>query len=331
MADRFRWGIVAPGNIANRMADALGAVEGAELYAVASRSEGRAAAFAEKHGFAHTFDSYEELAECAEVDIVYVASPHSFHRDNSALCLRAGKAVICEKPLTVNAAQAGELIAVAREHDSFLMEAMWTRFLPITEQIGEWLDTGAIGEARYLQAAFGFRCGWNPDSRLLDPALAGGGLLDVGVYPIAYAHWIFGGAPEQVLAAGAVGETGVDEQAAITLRWADGEIASLACAVRTATPHDAVICGTEGQIRIPAFWRATEATLHQGRDQTHCEKPFDRNGFEYEARHVQECLREGRTESPVMPLAESLAIQETLDACRRQVGVVYPFENGGAA
>jgi predicted dehydrogenase len=240
------------------------------------------------------------------------------------LCLEAGKAVLGEKPMAVNAAQVRNMVACARKNDVFMMEAMWTRFNPVTVQVCKWLAEGAIGDVRLLQVDFGFRAGLNPAGRLFNPDLAGGALLDVGVYVVAYAAMVFGGPPVQVQAAAHIGETGVDEQTTMVFKYGGGQLASLSCAVRTSTPHEARIMGTEGSIYVPAFWHATSATLSvQGQEPVIHTDSF---GYHYEAAEVGACLRAGQKESATMPLDESIAIAETMDEVRRQVGLKYPME-----
>jgi dihydrodiol dehydrogenase / D-xylose 1-dehydrogenase (NADP) len=235
--------------------------------------------------------------------------------------------VLCEKPLCVNAQQGERLVAAAQASDSFLMEAMWMRFLPAVEQAMAWVREGAIGEPRLLSCDFGFRCGWNPESRLLDPQLAGGGLLDVGVYTVAMASLLFGHEPVGISAQAHLGASGVDEQCALLLRYGGGELALLAAAVQTNTPHLARIDGSAGRITIPAFWHATSATLHRnGQEPETVERPFDANGYEYEAAEVGRCLRQGLRESPRMTHVESLGILRIMDQARAQIGLVYPFE-----
>jgi predicted dehydrogenase len=245
------------------------------------------------------------------------------HCEHTLLALDAGKAVLCEKPFAVSAREARLMIERARARKLFLMEAMWTRFNPITVQVRRWLAEGRIGEPRLATVDFGFRTAWNPESRLLNPALAGGALLDVGVYVLAYASMVFG-RPAQIQAVSHIGETGVDEQTAIVLRYGGGQIASLTCAVRTPTPHGARIYGTEGAIEIPAFWHAPTAKLIRLK-----EDPVEATGdfgFRYEIAETHACLAAGKTESDAMPLAETLAIAETMDEVRRQIGLRYPFE-----
>jgi predicted dehydrogenase len=327
MTRAVRWGIIGPGGIAKAFATGLKAVPGASLAAVASRDAAKAQAFAKEFDAERVLAGYEALAADVGVDAVYIATPHPMHRAHAALCLEAGKAVLCEKPITVNAAEAEQLIAIAQRRRVFLMEAMWTRFLPAMAQVREWLRSGAIGEPRMVSADFGFRCGGEPSSRLMDPALAGGGLLDVGVYTLAFASMVFGGAPSTVRALAHLGATGVDEQNAMACAWPGGRLAVLTSAVRTNTPQEARIQGTAGSIHVPSFWRARAATLSRdGKPPETVEPPFVGNGYNYQAVEVARCLEQGLIESPLMTHAESLAIQRAMDEARRQFGLVYPFE-----
>ena len=327
MEKTIRWGILGPGNIAHRFAIGLSALPDAELTAVGSRSVEKAAEFTRDFNIPNKHGNYVDLANDPDVDVVYVATPHPFHREHSILCLKAGKAVLCEKPLAINAQEVDEIIRCAHETKKFLMEAMWTRFLPVMEKVREWLAEGAIGEVRMLTADFGFRSGWDPEGRLLNPKLAGGALLDVGVYTVAMASMVFGQQPSRIASMAHIGETGVDEQSAMLLGYDTGQLAILSCAVRTNTPQEARIIGTEGAIHIPDFWHATSANLNvSGKDTMQIEIPFDGNGYNYEAAEVMRCLRAGKLESDIMPLDESLSIMETVDKIRSQCGLRYPME-----
>lgn len=331
MADEtrtIRWGILGTGSIARKFAAGLTALTDAELVAVGSRRAEKADEFADEFAGPRRHGSYAALADDPDVDAIYVATPHTLHKDNTLLCLRAGKAVLCEKPFAVNAADAREMVAVARQEGRFLMEAMWTRFLPAVAKVRELLAQGAIGETRLLRADFCFRAGWNPEGRLLNPALAGGGLLDVGVYTVSLASMVFGAQPSRIASLAHIGETGVDEQAAMVLAYDAGQLATLTCAVRVSTPHEAQIFGTEGSLRIHRpFWHATELTVNAaGKEPQHLELPYPGNGYTCEAAEVGRCLREGELESPVMPLDETLAILDTLDQIRAQWGLRYPTE-----
>lgn len=328
MIKTIRWGILGTGSIARQFARGLCAADGAELRAVGSRTSAAADAFGKEFGVSRAHATYEALASDPEVDVVYIATPHPMHKENTILCLNAGKAVLCEKPFAVNARDAREMVQTARDRKQFLMEAMWTRFIPVVAKAREWVRQGRIGDVRMIQADFGFRAGWDETSRLLDPAYAGGALLDVGIYPIALAYFFLGEAPVRVISTATLGSTGVDEQNAMVFAYASGALALLSSAVRTNTQQEAFILGTEGSVKLHApFWKAAKATLTiDGKDEETCEIPHKGNGYEYEAEEVMQCMREGRQESSVIPLDETIAMMETMDAIRAQWGLKYPFE-----
>lgn len=324
---QIRWGIAGPGGISKQFAKDLAHAEGARLVAVAGRSLEKAEAFAKEFGVARAYGNLNELAEDPEVDIVYVGTLHPAHKENALAFLRAGKAVLCEKPFTMNAAEAEEIIRFAKEKRIFLMEAMWTRYLPPIRQARQWLDEGAIGEVRLVKADFGFNIGWQPESRLLDPNLGGGALLDAGIYPVSFASMVFGGRPEKIMSSARIGETGVDEQFSLLLEYEGGKTAALNGSVQLGLVNDAYIYGTKGYIHVPAFLAARSATLHiAGEDPVLFEDDRTVAGYAFEAEEAMACLREGRTESSVMPLNETLAIMTTLDRIRRQWNLRYPFE-----
>jgi len=327
MAKTIRWGILGPGAIAQKFATGLKALDDAELVAVGSRSADRAKAFAEKYGAARAHGSYEALAGDDGVDAIYVATPHPMHKGHALLCVDAGKAVLCEKPFTINAADARAVVDAARAKKVFCMEAMWTRFLPPLVRLREMLAAGVIGEVRMVLGDFGFRTGFNPKSRLLDPNLGGGGLLDVGVYPISLASMILGAADE-VAALAEMGETGVDTQAGAVLKYPGGKLAVIATGVRTMTPMEATVLGTDGYIRLHRpWWRGSKMTVHKGDEVVEeIAAAIDGNGYNYEAAEVARCLRAGKTESGIMPLDETVSVMRTLDAIRTQWGLKYPME-----
>jgi predicted dehydrogenase len=327
MAQTIRWGILGTGNIAHQFARGLSALEDAELVAVGSRSQAAADAFGDEFGVAHRHPSYEALADDPDVDAIYISTPHPFHRDNSLLCLEAGKAVLCEKPFAINARQAQEVIAYARKHKRFLMEAMWTRFLPTLVRVRELLAEHAIGEVRMLTADFGFRTRLDPHGRLFDPALGGGALLDVGVYPVALASMVFG-TPTRVASLAHLGETGVDEQSGTILGYEAGQLALVSSAIRTNTPQEAVILGTEGSITLNSpWWKGNRLTLARaGKESEQFDLSYPGNGYNCEAAEVGRCLREGKLESDVMPLDETITIMQTMDLIRSQWGLKYPME-----
>jgi predicted dehydrogenase len=322
----FRWGILSTGRIAGVFATGLASLPDAELVAVGSRSTASAAAFAERFHVPRAYASYDELVADPDIDAIYIATPHSSHAEDALRAIAAGKAVLCEKPFTINATEAATVVAAARARGVFVMEAMWTRFLPVFVAIREQIAAGRIGEVRLLSADFGFRTAVNPASRLFDPALGGGALLDVGVYCVSLASMLFG-PPTGIQSLANLGSTGVDEQAAILLGHASGAMALLATATRTDTPHEATILGTAGMIRVAAPWWAARAYRITVDGVTEdCALPPLGNGYAHEAAEVARCVRAGLTESPIMPLDETIAIMRTLDALRAQWGLRYPME-----
>jgi dihydrodiol dehydrogenase / D-xylose 1-dehydrogenase (NADP) len=327
MTNIVRWGILGPGGIAHKFVRGLKWLPDAAVTAVGSRSLERAAAFAGQYDIPGIYGCYEDLARDPNVDIIYVATPHPAHKDNCLSCLRAGKAVLCEKPFTMNAPEAGEVIQVARGANLFLMEAMWTRYLPAVIKARELLADGAIGEVWQVRADFGFRSDLDPQGRLLNPLLGGGALLDVGIYPISFASMIFGPRPSAVASLPYIGPTGVDEQFSAVFGYEGGKLATLSAAIRTNTPQDAWIIGTEATLHLPEFWHAQSVrVLREGEAPQVFELPFESTGYNYEAAEAMRCLRAGKLESAIMPLDETLAIMQTMDSIRQTWGLKYPAD-----
>lgn len=327
MKKRTKWAIMGTGTIANNFAKGLSVLPEAELYAVASRSKDKAEEFGNIYGASKMYGSYEELVQDKDVDVVYIATPNTAHKDNAILCINNGKAVLCEKPFTINAKEAEEVIKLAREKEIFIMEGMWSRFFPVMETLRKWMEEEVIGELRMVTADFGFRREGPMEERKVSPQRGGGALLDVGVYPIAFASMIFGGAPKEITGLTSIIDTGVDEQSSMLLGYEGGKMALLSCAINTPTPKEARIIGNKGSIHIPNFSRATTATLEViGEEPVTVEIPLEGNGYNYEAAAVMQCLNEGKLESELMPLDETLAIMKTMDELRGQYGIKFPTE-----
>ena len=323
-AQKVRWGILGPGGIAAQFAKDLPLVPGAELAAVGSRSAEKAAAFAERYGFARAHGSYADLAADPDVDVVYVATPHAQHLDAALECIEGGKAVLVEKPITLDLPAAARLVQAAREKNVFLMEAMWMRLNPAVRKIVELIEEGVIGWVSSIHADFGLHGPFPPEHRLRDPKLGGGALLDLGVYPINFAHVILG-APASVQAWAHLTPEGVDETTGILLGWQPGAVAALTCSINGESRNAASISGTEGRIEVPpGFFVPREFTLHRpNRDPERYEFPFEGNGYQFEAIEVQRCLAAGELESPLMPHATTLEIMGLLDTIREEIGVSY--------
>ncbi len=320
----IKWGICGPGWISSKFVKDLPFAEGAELVAVGGRNLEKAKKFAEQYDIPRAYGSVEELAQDADIDIVYIGTLHPAHKDNALTLLRAGKSVLCEKPFTMNEAEAAEMIEAARENHVFLMEAMWTRYLPPIRRVMEWLAEGRIGEVRMLKAEFGFNMGWQPESRLLDPGKGGGALLDAGIYPISFASLIFGSQPKNIMSSVRIGQTGVDEQFSLLFEYEGGRSAVLNSAVQLDMVNDAYIYGTKGHIHIPSFLFGKSATLRvSGEEPEEFVDSREFAGYAFEAEEAMNCLRQGKQESAIMPLAETQAIMATLDEIRRQWGLRY--------
>ncbi len=319
----IRWGILATGGIAQRFTEDLVTLPGAEVVAVGSRSVTAAEDFAQRHGIARSYGSWQELAEDPDVQVVYVATPHSAHHAAASVCLQAGKAVLCEKPFTLDAASTANLIWQAGERGVFLMEAMWTRTIPAIRRIVELVDEGAIGEVTHIAADFGVAGPFPPGHRMRAKELGGGALLDLGVYPVSFAY-LFLGIPQSIVASAALLPEGTDENTGIVLRYDSGAIATLHCGMSGETGQRAVITGTAGRIEVPRlFYRPDGFTLVRDGESTEIAEPFHGHGMGHEAEEVMRCLRAGLTQSELVPLGDSLAVMEILDEIRAQIGVSY--------
>ncbi len=334
MVAAVRWGILGPGAIARVFATAIDGLDGHEVAAVGSRDPERALAFNAERGYADAeAGPYRDLVRSESVDAVYVASPHPGHLEHASLALRHGKAVLCEKPLCVNASEARRLCAIARERGRPLLEAMWTRFLPATLRAADWVARGTIGTPSRVVCSFGFHTQFDAASRLYDPELAGGSLLDVGCYTLSLASLVFGervtgGDIPEIEVRADLAPSGVDQHCKIVLRFGDGAEAYLESSISRATSATAVIQGDGGRIVIPDFWRAQQLRLEcEAREVASLECPFLCNGYEYQALEVGRMLRDGDVESPLLPHAESIGLLDLMDELRRRIGLRYPFES----
>ncbi|AZO95832.1 Gfo/Idh/MocA family oxidoreductase [Halocella sp. SP3-1] len=327
MNKKINWGIIGTGNIAHQFAEGLSILPDVNIAGVASRSEERAKEFADCFNIQHSYSSYQELVLEQGIDVIYIATPHTYHKDNTIMCLKAGKPVLCEKPFAVNLTEAEEMVSLARSKNIFLMEAMWTRYFPVMEKVREWLAEGLIGEVKWLEADFGINKPVKPSGRLYNLELGGGALLDVGIYPVSLASMVFGRQPSSIKAAAEIGETGVDEQTAVIFKYKQGKMAQLSCAIRTKTREEACITGTRGYIVIPEFHSPSSARVYrEGKVIKEFEQPLEGNGLNYEAAEVNKYLRSGKKESAVMPLKESLNVMETLDKIRDKINLRYPAD-----
>jgi predicted dehydrogenase len=324
---QYNWGIIGPGKIAAKFATALPLAGNARLHAVASRDLARARSFAAAHGAEQIYDSYEKLAADPIIDVVYIATPHSFHAEHTLICLRQGKAVLCEKPMALNAAEVSSMIAASRRHNAFLMEAMWTRFLPLMQRTADMIAAGKIGQLKYIRADFGFLAPFQAASRLYDLRLGGGSLLDIGIYPLFLCLYLLG-KPDDIRAAGHLAPTGSDETCHALLNYNDGRSAVISSTLACQTSLTAEIAGTAGSIRIPSPWYKNDRLSWYPAGQPEETILFDPmvNGFEYQIREVTRCLEAGLIESSPMSHTFSLTMSQTMDEIRRQIGVRYAGE-----
>ncbi len=327
MAHTIRWGILGCGRIARKFASDLHLVQDAELIAVGSRDKENAKAFTKDFPVKYIHDNYESLADNDEVDVIYIATPHSHHYENTILCLEHYKAVLCEKAFAVNARQVKQMIALAREKKVFLMEALWTKFLPHYNQMLQLLHEGKVGEVKSVSINFGFKPEPPVPQRLFDPALAGGTMLDIGIYNVFLALSVLG-RPDFIDAVMSPAATGVDEQCCVIFKYNSGAIAHLFSTFSSNLATEADICGTHGRIRLAHRFYAPESIIEHYPDKVDSRViiPVTKEegwGYQYEARHVCECLKNGATESPVMSFADSILLIETLDAIRAKAGIYY--------
>lgn len=315
----IRWGILGAGRMAAKFASDMPRVPGARLAAVGSLSLQRAEAVVQPHAGAKAFGSYEALAADPDVDIIYVATRNPQHHPCVRLCLEAGKPVLCEKPFALNASEARQMIDLARERKLFLMEAMWTRCFPAVREMMRLIQEGAIGQTRMANVNFGYAGDPNPTGRLLNPALGGGTLMDIGVYAIALANMLFGHA-DRVSSFAGIGPTGVDEALAILLQFPGSKLATCNCSITLHTSKEADIIGTTGRIRIhePCWKPHTLSLIYHGREPQVISHPYPGLGYQFEIAEVMRCLRLALLESPLMPHADTLAVMDVVDACRLQ-------------
>ena len=326
MTKMINWGILGSGGIAHKFAESAAVLDGAKVIAAASRTPGRAEAFAKKHSIKNHYSDYAKLLENNEVDAVYVATTHNFHYENVKQVLEANKPVLCEKPFTVNAREMRSLIALAEQKQLFMMEAMWTRFLPAMEQVRKWLAEDIIGTIKQVRATFGFLFPFDPNHRLLNLDLAGGAVLDAGIYPLSFANMVMRQKPVEVKALGEIGSTGVDEQSTYILKYESGCLALLNSTVNAPVVSTAEVIGSKGRITIPKFFLNAQEVWLELNDQEPIQKNFphqDNTGFRFEIEAASESIRNGLLENEIMPLSDTLQLMETIDEIKNQLGLVY--------
>jgi len=319
-----RWGIVGPGRIAAKVVKDFPYAPGSVAVAAASRSRDRAQAFCDEHGLSTAYGSYADIIAAPDIDVLYIATPHPQHHKIAIAALQAGKAVLVEKTFTATLAGAQQVVAAAQGNGVFAMEAMWTRFQPAVVAARALIEDGAIGEVRQLQADLGVDRPYDETDRLFDPAQGGGALLDLGVYLVSIAEY-FLGVPDRIEVTGSLAPTGVDWEVGLLLGYEDGRAATLLGSLRHHTPGVCRIFGTKGRIEIPPrFHHPDRIVLHRtGAEPEEIVRPPQGTGYSHELVEVAECVRAGRTESSVMPLADTLAVQRILNEASERLGVFH--------
>ncbi|MBC8193727.1 MAG: Gfo/Idh/MocA family oxidoreductase [Candidatus Marinimicrobia bacterium] len=330
-AKTLKWGIMGLGNIAHTMANVLKITPQNQLVAVASKSHSRAVAFGKKYSVKHVF-TYQEIVNSSEVDIIYVATTHNFHFENAKLALESGKHVLIEKAFTVNSVEARELVNIARSHHLFLMEAIWTRFLPSVNMIKAKIVESELGEIKQINISYGGFVGPDYEKRLNDPDLAGGVTLDMGIYAISFVCYILGELPVEIKSMTRFSESGVDELSNYMFRFPSGCLANISTSYNLKMVSEAMIYGSKGYINFPKFSGGSQFTLfrHDGsneiKDTLEVQGNNHEQGFIYQVLEVARCIQSGEIESPIIPLNETVAIMEIMDTMRKEWGFCYPFE-----
>ena len=323
MKSTFNWGIIGPGRIAHKFAKGLAEVPEANLIAIASRDHHRATAFAAQYGAPKAYSSYQALVEDPEIDIVYVATPHPFHCEQAIRCLEHGKAVLCEKPIAMNSEELARMIDAAKAANRFLMEGLWTRFHPNIIRTKELIDQGRIGRVNFLRADFGFITEFDPTSRLYDMKLGGGSLLDIGIYPLFLAQYLFG-APLEIQSMAELSPTGSDVYCNIQLRYAEQKMASLHSSVITDTKVEAEIYGSDARILIHNLWFTPgNLSIHHRNEHLETIEMPEGHFFVAEIQAVTRCLQQGLLECPEWSHADSILLTQTMDTIRQQCGIEY--------
>ena len=323
----LNWGIASTGEMAKNMATAFNFDNKKRQLAVSSRNEDQARKFATQYGIHNSYGSFAAMLEDTKIDVVYIAGPHTTHYDYARLALKAGKNVLGEKPLTINFKQSQELANIAKNQNLFLMEAMWMRFFPAMENLKKMIKQGELGEIHFVNADFCVKPDYDLSSRLFDRKLGGGGLLDLGVYPLSLIQWILGNF-DSVTGVANLGEAAVDINSVVCGKCVNNSLFTFSCGFNAWKPREAHIVGDKAEIYIPEiFFRPDRFIIrHKKKQDLELNFPFDGNGYIHEIRHVEDCISQGKIESPIMPLSDSLEILRIADQLRHQWGVIYPCE-----
>lgn len=326
MAKMIKWGIIGLGKIAHKFAEDIKVIPNAQVWAVASRNLARAEDFAKRFDVKNAYGSYAEIIACPELDVVYIATPHAGHLGNTLMCLEHKIPVLCEKPIAMNSEELRKMINLAVFQKTFLMEALWTRFLPTIDKTLQLIADGVIGEVRTIKADFGFSAKRDPKSRLFNQSLGGGALMDVGLYPVFLAVLLFG-KPKSISAEASIGPTNVDEDCGILLKFPEQRLAILHASIITKTKTEAIIYGEKGMIHIHGRWHEpTSMSLHiEGEEVQDFFFDYDSHGYKYEILEVMDRLKKGKTQSEKMSHDFSMLMMNVLDDIRIQAGILYPM------
>lgn len=322
----IKWGIIAPGSIANAFAKEIKNTKGGILEAVYGRDENKVKEFAEKYNLEKYYSNIDEFLKDENIDAVYIATPHNYHMEYAKRCIESKKHVLCEKPFSYNYKTSKEVLSFAKENNIFIMEALWTLFLPAIDQAKKWIEEDKIGKIKLITANFGFKSEEDINSRLYNPNLAGGALLDVGIYPILFSNFIMSSYPKEIKAIAEFTNTKVDESDIINLKYENGALASLTCSISADTDNTAVIYGEKGKIVIPKFWSAKESYLYLGDKVEEYVDRYEDAGYKYEIEEANSCIKNKDLESNIASHNITLELAEIMDEIRKQIGLIYPFE-----
>lgn len=322
----IKWGIIAPGGIANAFAKEVIKTKDGILSAVYGRNEDKTKEFAKMHKIDKYYSDIDEFLKDKDIDAVYIATPHNYHMEYAKKCVKAKKHILCEKPFSYNQKTGKEVIDLAKENNVFIMEALWTLFLPAVNKAKEWIEEGKIGKIKLITANFGIKSEFNAKHRLYNPDLAGGALLDLGIYPILFSNYISDSYPIEIKSNAEFTKTNVDESDIINLKYKDGILSSLNCSLTAKLNNEAVIYGENGKIVIPRFWSSKEAYLYTEENTEKYKDEYEEAGYKYEIEEVNNCIKNNILESNVASHNNTLELAKIMDEIRKQIGLVYPFE-----
>ena len=322
----IKWGIIAPGNIANEFALEVKNTNDGILTAVFGRNENKVKEFAKLHNIERYYSNVDDFLKDDNIDAVYIATPHNYHMEYAKKCIEAKKHILCEKPFSYNFKTSEEVLKLAKENNIFIMEALWTLFLPAVNQAKRWIEEDKIGKIKLITANFGFKSEKDSNSRLYNPNLAGGALLDVGIYTILFSNYVKDSFPTEIKASAEFTNTNVDESDIINLKYDDGTLASLTCSISSDTDNTAIIYGEKGKIVVPKFWSAKECYLYLEDSVEKYLDDYKESGYKYEIDEVNDCIKNKLIESEVATHNVTLKLAEIMDKIRKEIGLIYPFE-----